>query len=171
MYTVTRLIHFCYGHRLLNYEGKCRYLHGHNGQVEIELGSEQLDARGMVRDFEEIKQTIQTWIDRELDHKMLLNRKDPVVPVLQKMGEPLSLMDENPTAEAIARLIFDYAAAQGLPVTEVRMWETDRSVASYRPAAARPRRRTSGDAEPGRDRGRARSRRRTLRVRSISTAA
>ena len=159
MYSVTRLIHFCYGHRLLDYRGKCRYLHGHNGKVEIELSSERLDRRGMVRDFEEIKQTIQTWIDRELDHTMLLNRKDPVIPVLQKMGERLYLMDENPTAEAIARLIFDYAEARGLPVTEVRMWETDRSVASYRPSAAPRRLRT------------ARTRRAGRRARSISTAA
>ena len=28
MYRVTREIDFCYGHRLLNYAGKCRYLHG-----------------------------------------------------------------------------------------------------------------------------------------------
>ena len=133
MYSVTRLIHFCYGHRLLNYAGKCRYLHGHNGRVEIELGSDRLDRRGMVRDFEEIKQTIQTWIDRELDHKMLLNRKDPAIPFLRKSSEPVFLMDENPTAEAIARLIFDYAASQGLPVTGVRMWETDRSFATYHP--------------------------------------
>jgi len=139
MYSVTRLIHFCYGHRLLNYAGKCRYLHGHNGRVEIELSSEGLDRRGMVRDFEEIKQTIQTWIDRELDHKMLLNRKDPVIPLLRKNHEPVFLMEENPTAEAIARLIFDYAASQGLPVTGVRMWETDRSVASYRASPTRPR--------------------------------
>ena len=131
MYTVTRLIHFCYGHRLLDYQGKCRYLHGHNGRVESELGSEQLDRRGMVRDFEEIKQAIQTWIELELDHKMLLNRKDPAIPALRRLGEPMFLMAGNPTAEAIAELIFNYAASQGLPVTSVRLWETDRSVATY----------------------------------------
>ena len=35
MFRVTRQIDFCYGHRLLNYEGKCRYLHGHNGRAVI----------------------------------------------------------------------------------------------------------------------------------------
>ena len=135
-YAVTRIVQFCYGHRLLHYAGKCRYLHGHNGRVEIELGSEALDRRGMVRDFEEIKQAIQGWIDRVLDHKMLLNRTDPVVPVLRKLGEPVFLMDANPTAEAIAELIFRYTASQGLPVTAVRMWETDRSVATFRVASA-----------------------------------
>ncbi len=131
MYHVTKIIQFCYGHRLLNYAGKCRYLHGHNGKVEIELSSETLDARGMVQDFNEIKETIQTWIDRELDHKMLLNRKDPVLPALQQLGEPLFITEANPTAEAIAQLIFEYAASQGLPVTAVRLWETAHSFAAY----------------------------------------
>ncbi len=160
MYAVTRAIEFCYGHRLLNYEGRCRYLHGHNGKVEIELGSDTLDARGMVRDFEEIKQTIQTWIDRELDHKMLLNRRDPVAPVLRQRGEPVFLLDANPTAEAIAELIFNYAASQGLPVTSVRMWETNRSVATY-----------WAPDRAGRRFSRTRPRRSRRTVRSTSTAA
>ena len=37
MFRVTREIFFCYGHRLLNYEGKCRHLHGHNGRAVITL--------------------------------------------------------------------------------------------------------------------------------------
>ena len=180
-YSVTKVIQFCYGHRLLNYDGKCRYLHGHNGTVEIELGSERLDQRGMVRDFGEIKQTIQTWIDRELDHKMLLCRKDPVIPVLQRMGEPLFLMEENPTAEAIAELIFTYAASQGFPVTLVRLWETDRSGATYRRASARDGWRGTRSGRPPMASGTSSATppfggvpglgRRTRRVRSTSTAA
>ncbi len=131
MYHVTKVIHFCYGHRLLNYTGKCRYLHGHNGKVEIELAAPQLDARGMVRDFTEIKERIQRWIDANLDHKMVLNRRDPVVPVLRKAKEPLYLMEENPTAEAIARLIYDQTRRFGFPVVSVRLWETPSSFATY----------------------------------------
>ena len=140
MYTVTRIIRFCYGHRLMNYEGQCRHLHGHNGKVEIELASEQLDQRGMVRDFEEIKRSVQRWIDSTLDHTMLLRKDDPLLPVLLKRGERFLALEGNPTAEAIAKLIFEYTAAQGFPVTEVRLWETDQSVASYREArvATRP---------------------------------
>ena len=122
MYSVTKIIHFCYGHRLLNYEGKCRYLHGHNGTVEIELCSEKLDARGMVRDFNEIKQTIQAWIDRELDHKMLLNRQDPVLPFLRARGEPVFVMEGNPTAETIAELIFTYAVWRGVERSRGVAW-------------------------------------------------
>ncbi len=131
MYTIVREIHFCYGHRLLKYEGKCRHLHGHNGRVEIELRAPALDALGMVMDFTELKRQVQTWIDTELDHKMLLCKDDPVVPFLRQQGEPMVLMDANPTAENIARLIFDYAKVKGLPVASVRLWETPGSSASY----------------------------------------
>ena len=130
-YSVTRIIHFCYGHRLLNYEGKCRHPHGHNGRLEIEIVKDELDSLGMVVDFEEIKRQVQTWVDDELDHKMLLNKKDPLVEVFRKMGEPFVLMDGNPTAEAIAKMVFDYAKKQGLPVREVRLWETEKSYAAY----------------------------------------
>ena len=131
MYKVTREIHFCYGHRLMEYDGKCRYLHGHNGRVEIELSAEKLDSLGMVLDFTEIKNVIQTWIDKDLDHRMILRKDDPVVEMMQKMGEPYYLMDVNPTAEAIARLIFEYAQSQGFPVTKVHLWETLHSFATY----------------------------------------
>ena len=131
MYSVTRVIHFCYGHRLLNYPGKCRVPHGHNGKIEITLSSKGLDRLGMVMDFEEIKKKVQRWVDAELDHKMLLNKKDPLVRIFRNLGEPYFQMDGNPTAENIARLIYDYARRQGLPVTEVRLWETVNSYASY----------------------------------------
>ena len=136
IHKVTKEIHFCYGHRLLNYSGKCKDLHGHNGRVEIEVSSDSLDHRGMVVDFGDINRIVKDWIDRVLDHKMLLSKDDPLVKVLQDLNEPFVLIDSNPTAENIAKLIFDYATSQGLPVTEVRLWETATSLASYqRPKA------------------------------------
>lgn len=131
MFHVAREIDFCYGHRLLNYAGKCRYLHGHNGRAVIEIGSEDLDERGMVLDFGEIKEVVSAWIDNELDHRMILHRDDPAVPMLQRMGEPLYLLDRNPTAENIAREIFEFTARHGFPVTRVDLWETPRCFATY----------------------------------------
>lgn len=132
MFTVSKIIHFCYGHRLLQYAGKCRHPHGHNGKVEITVSAETLDKLGMVVDFEAIKATVQKWVDTELDHKMLLNAKDPLVKIFGRLGEPVVTMEGNPTAENIARLIFDYAKKRKLPVVSVRLWETASSFAEYR---------------------------------------
>jgi 6-pyruvoyltetrahydropterin/6-carboxytetrahydropterin synthase len=131
MYRVTREIHFCYGHRLLNYDGKCRHLHGHNGRALITLEAPDLDSKGMLVDFGVIKQKVQQWIDDNLDHNMLLCRHDPILPLLQERGERVFVMDENPTAENIARMIYERARSASLPVVEVLLWETENCHASY----------------------------------------
>ena len=131
MYSVTKRIDFCYGHRLLDYDGICKHPHGHNAVAEIEVRTGQLDSRNMVCDFSDIKRTVKGWIDKELDHKMLLNKDDPVLPLLRQQGEPVYVMNVNPTAENIARHIYDYAVGQGFPVLEVQLWETESSFATY----------------------------------------
>ena len=136
MYRVTREIHFCYGHRLLNYDGKCRHLHGHNGRAQITIAAMNLDELGMVLDFSRIKQVVSSWIDETLDHKMILHKDDPALPFMRQQGEPVFVMDKNPTAENIARLIYDYTAAQGFPVLEVQLWETENCFASYTGSSA-----------------------------------
>jgi 6-pyruvoyltetrahydropterin/6-carboxytetrahydropterin synthase len=85
----------------------------------------------MLVDFGEIKRKVQHWIDANLDHTMLLCRDDPILPVLQSHGERVFVMEQNPTAENIARLIFDHTARSGLPVVEVIVWETEKCHASY----------------------------------------
>ncbi len=131
MYSVTKKIDFCYGHRLLDYDGVCRHPHGHNAVAEVEIRSAQLDNRNMVTDFTDIKRIVKGWIDRELDHKMILRHDDPLVKMLQSLGEPMYLLDSNPTVERIAQLIFDISREHGLPVSRVTVWETPTSWATF----------------------------------------
>ena len=131
MYSVTKRIEFCYGHRLMDYNGVCQHPHGHNAVVEIHIEAATLDGRNMVADFGDIKRIVKGWIDQELDHKMILRKDDPLVAALQKMGEPVYLLDSNPTAERIAQLIYDKSREHGLPVSRVTVWETPTSWATY----------------------------------------
>ena len=131
MYRVSTEIHFSYGHRLLDYEGKCAHPHGHNARVEVEVAAERLDAADMAVDFTVLKHTLQKWVDANLDHKMVLRRDDPLVAALEALGEPVYLMEVNPTAETLARLIFDVAASSALRVSSVRFWETPTSYATF----------------------------------------
>lgn len=130
MYSVVRQIPFCYGHRLMDYAGKCRHPHGHNGLVEVEITTERLNRLGMVMDFKDIKTHLQTWIDEKLDHQMILRGDDPLVPIFKKLKEPLYLLEGNPTAENIAREIFRVAKSKKLPVSRVTLWETPKSYAT-----------------------------------------
>jgi 6-pyruvoyltetrahydropterin/6-carboxytetrahydropterin synthase len=133
MYKVTKELHFCYGHRLMQYQGKCRVPHGHNAKVAIDLIAETLNPLGMVIDFTDITRVIQGWIDSTMDHRMVLRQDDPLAKWLQEMGEPCLIVEQNPTAETLSRLIFEYAVSQGFPVVEVRFWETPDSYSTYNP--------------------------------------
>ena len=130
-WSVAVRIEFCYGHRLLDHTGRCRHAHGHNAVAEIEVRSATLDRRDMVCDFADLRRAVEAWVDRELDHKMILKRGDPLVEALRSLGEPVYVIDTNPTAERIAKLIHDVVADAGLPVVRVTLWETPSSFATY----------------------------------------
>lgn len=131
MYTVIKEIHFSYGHRLVGHAGKCRHVHGHNGRVQIEVAADKLDKLNMVVDFSEISRGIGKWIDENFDHVLILWEKDPLVSVLQEKKEKILVVSENPTAEFLARRIFDEAHKLKLPISKVTVWETNDSCAAY----------------------------------------
>jgi len=133
MFQVVKEIEFCYGHRLLNHQGKCRHLHGHNARARIVLESETLDPMGMVCDFADVDKAARAFIDGELDHTMLMHKSDPFLPTIMEAGERVYVMEDNPTAENIAKLIYTHVEKRGLPVVEVQIWETGTAYATYRP--------------------------------------
>jgi len=72
-----------------------------------------------------------SWVDRELDHKMILRSDDPLVAPLKQLGEPVFVVESNPTVEHIAKILFDYTVSQGFPAVRVTVWETPTSFATY----------------------------------------
>lgn len=131
MFSVSKTFSFCYGHRLMHDEGKCRHLHGHTAKTTIILKSSELDQKGMVVHFDRMKETIGKWIEENLDHTLLLADGDPLTKLLEKNGEKFRTVGENPTAENIAKMIFGAAKSFNLPVTKVEVWESETSKACF----------------------------------------
>jgi 6-pyruvoyltetrahydropterin/6-carboxytetrahydropterin synthase len=132
-FMVTREFRFCFGHRLQNYPGKCRQIHGHNGRLFVTVGCEDLDSMGMAADFGEVKRGVDGWIDREWDHAMILRHGDPLIRLLEKWDCPVVVLNENPTTENLAKAVYSRAVEQGLEVRFVQLWETDLCSAGYLP--------------------------------------
>ncbi|MDR2172363.1 MAG: 6-carboxytetrahydropterin synthase [Planctomycetaceae bacterium] len=131
MFTVSREFSFCYGHRLLNYDGKCSHLHGHNARVQIMLRGDGLDDDGMLFDFNKFKITIGEWIDKNFDHRVILCENDPLVKLLLQINEPVYILPYNPTAENLAKEIFERCQFLNLPIVSVKFWETDKCNAEF----------------------------------------
>lgn len=131
MHTISKTFNFCYGHRLLNDKGKCRHLHGHSARATFVLSGEKLDKNGMVFHFDRLKETVGKWIAENLDHALLLSEKDPLTKHLSAAGEKFLPVPFNPTAENIARMLFETAEKFDLPVCEVEVWESETAKANY----------------------------------------
>jgi 6-pyruvoyltetrahydropterin/6-carboxytetrahydropterin synthase len=132
MFTVSREFLFCYGHRLLDYDGKCSHLHGHNARVRIVLCGDKLGEGGMLLDFNKIKWTIGAWLEANLDHRVILCESDPLAAVLIRENEPVYLLQDNPTAENLAKVIFRNCENLKLPVVAVQFWETENCCAEFK---------------------------------------
>ena len=95
------------------------------------MQSERLDVSGMVADFDDLKETVGRWIEENLDHRMILARQDPLTAVFRVLNEPMFLLDGNPTAENLAKLIFDRTVEFGFPVVSVTFGETEKCSAKF----------------------------------------
>ncbi len=119
MYTIYKEYHFSASHTLpqLPADHPCFRLHGHNYVVEVELQSETLNAYGFVRDYRELD-ALKIFVDENLDHRHVND----------------VLGDDNVTAEHLAKYLYDWCKSRWTEVTAVRVRETPRACAEYRPS-------------------------------------
>jgi len=106
--------YFAAAHRLPRYDGPCFRQHGHNYKFFVALEGEVDPHSGMIIDFGLVKAAVQEQVLARVDHR------------------DLNDVLENPTAENIARWIWE-ALEQRLPgLCEVRLYEIPDSCVTYR---------------------------------------
>jgi 6-pyruvoyltetrahydropterin/6-carboxytetrahydropterin synthase len=120
MYRLTIHTHFAAAHNLINYQGDCENLHGHNWKVEVTVSARQLDKAGLGIDFKILKLETKRMLDR-LDHKYLNE-----LPFFKEI---------SPSSENIARFLYEQLGAvfnnDNIRVEMVNVWESDYACASY----------------------------------------
>jgi len=143
---ITRRLHFSAGHRLLNHEGGCSHLHGHNYFAFITCKTAaELDSVGRVIDFAVVKQRVGGWLDEKWDHGYILNSDDragrEAMKAFDTFGGPSGLLTDteqklfllpnmNPTAENMASFLLRSVCPKvlhntGVVTTAVRLEETE----------------------------------------------
>ena len=121
MYEIEVRSAFEAAHRLPGYDGKCARLHGHNWEVVVVVRGYELDGIGMLVDFKVVKAELKKVLD-EFDHRLLNDLK--------------AFSEENPTAENIARKIYQRLAASeifsdSVKLHAVRVLESPTSRVTY----------------------------------------
>lgn len=126
MFEVTVEHSFAAGHALREYKGKCENVHGHNYRIQITVEGEKLNRIGLLVDFVEVKRVLRE-VSARLDHQFINDL------------EPFTVI--NPSAENIAKYFYDQIneglqledAETPVRIAQVKVWETDTSIAVYRP--------------------------------------
>jgi 6-pyruvoyltetrahydropterin/6-carboxytetrahydropterin synthase len=135
-YSISVSLEFEYGHRLLGYEGACANMHGHHGVVEVEITGEKVDQKGLLIDFSEVNKVCKDWIDSQLDHSFVVDGHDKeIIDFLRAHNLKMYIMQDNPTAENVARLLFEVFSSvlrkKGAKLSRVRFYETPKQFAEY----------------------------------------
>ncbi|MBI1372218.1 MAG: hypothetical protein GC159_05585 [Phycisphaera sp.] len=104
--------------------GKCNNPagHGHNYRVEVTVRC-PVDAEGAIADVERLDALVNATVIEQLDHKNL----DIDVPQFAALNSSV----EN-IAKVIYEMLHDAADAAGMPLDQVRVWETAKTACTYR---------------------------------------
>jgi 6-pyruvoyltetrahydropterin/6-carboxytetrahydropterin synthase len=118
-YEITTRRVFAAAHQLRLYDGSLEPLHGHNWVVRVTVGSEKLDAIGVVMDFHELDRQVEGilagWHNRHLN-------------------EVEAFRELNPSTENVAVVLArGLRLPEGVGVVSVEVWETEGNSAVYRP--------------------------------------
>ncbi|MDP4180886.1 MAG: 6-carboxytetrahydropterin synthase QueD [Bacillota bacterium] len=111
--SITKVFTFDSAHRLNDYEGKCKYIHGHTYKLELTLKG-PVDEKGFVIDFHDLDRLVKEEVIEYVDHKYLNE-----------------LFDFNPTCELLGLWIWDKidkaVKNEEYFLQKVVLWETPTS--------------------------------------------
>jgi len=143
MITITKIFHYEMAHALHRYDGACANIHGHSYRLEVTVtGTVITDVNhpkcGMIMDFGDLKQIVQTEVLDEFDHALVLNAVgiENFRPLLQNQFGNIIFVDYQPTNE---NLLVDFAKRiesalpSGVSLVRLRMYETNASFAEWTP--------------------------------------
>lgn len=120
MYRLTVKTGFAAAHNLINYQGDCENLHGHNWKIDVTVTARELDQAGLAIDFKVLKRETNAVLD-QLDHKYV--NQHPFFASL------------SPSSENIARFLYHELAARlndgNVTVEKIGVWESDNACAEY----------------------------------------
>ncbi|MDH5413308.1 MAG: 6-carboxytetrahydropterin synthase [Flavobacteriaceae bacterium] len=139
---ITKHFDFETAHALYGYDGKCKNIHGHSYQLYVTVIGKPIDnathvKNGMVIDFGDLKQIVNSEIVDVFDHATVLNKNSPHVELAEKIrphSPKVILVDYQPTSEL---MIIDFAdrISKRLPKSvtlhSLKLYETQNSYAEW----------------------------------------
>ena len=131
------------GHRQWRDSGHCSYIHGYGRYIRLTFEASELDERGWVMDFGDLKD-VKKWIESEWDHRVLIAADDPLLSDLKELeskgGINLNVLEKGyyPGIEESCRYLYDKLnpmikekTNNRVEITRVEVWEHENNHAEY----------------------------------------
>ncbi len=127
MWSITKIFKFETAHRISNYNGPCRNIHGHSYQLQVSISRSILRDNDMVMDFKDLKKIVKEHVISFLDHVLILKRNKENIQRFDHEEGPILWMDYEPTAERILEWIKEKLVQylpQSVQVRKLTLFET-----------------------------------------------
>lgn len=114
---LSKIFTFETSHFLPNYNGKCRFMHGHSYKLFVTVKGPVNEETGMAMDFGDLKRIVTENIVDKYDHALLND------------------YFQNPTAENTIVHMFDVISSKlphGVKLDTLRLYETETSFVEYK---------------------------------------
>jgi len=104
MITITKIFRFETAHAIHQYQGSCKNIHGHSYELHVSVKAKQsseayISGTGIIFDFKELKEIVQSQVVKVLDHKLLLSKGYLDAGKQDFLADELVIFDAEPTAE------------------------------------------------------------------------
>jgi 6-pyruvoyltetrahydropterin/6-carboxytetrahydropterin synthase len=101
---ITKKLNLDMAHALDNYDGKCKFIHGHTFHFSVTLkgfiiNEENNPKNGMVMDFGELKTILKEEIGDKFDHSLVLKDTSPYRVISEVNADRINLLPFQPTCE------------------------------------------------------------------------
>ena len=129
MYSIKKEFRFEAAHRLMLHKGACANIHGHSYRVEVVIEAPEVNENGMVIDFGELD-SFKDYLNSVFDHSLMLNRNDFLWKSFPT-NLRICVIENEPTAENLAREMYEWLIIQVSGVRSVTVYETQKCSATY----------------------------------------
>lgn len=131
MVKIEKTYHFYAAHRNKAGGEKCGRIHGHTYDVKCIFTFNELNDGGVSCLFSDIDRLVEPII-KSYCHWFLIYENDPLVTILEAVGEPIKKLPFETSAENMSIWIFNQIKRETqLPITKIELAETKSSNVIY----------------------------------------
>ena len=136
---ITKEFRYEGAHALLNYNGKCKFIHGHSYILYVTIKGEPcpdktMSGYGMIMDFTELKKIVNDCVIVKFDHALVIREDAPLSKEIAQAYQNVVIVNFQPTCENIISFYAESIKARlpkNVELFSLKLYETATSYVEW----------------------------------------